>query len=170
MTRRTALIESRSRGENLSPHAAPRTAAARPVAQDADEGGSRQRHRHDGTIGDPTEIPRSLENVSGAVRALAGLAAVTFTDPTPSGVVVKAIHITELRSALDPALSARPFRRMDRRVADRHRCQRDSLSGDSESRQVTHSSAPLRLSFLIAPSGGPPYLDICSLGRLKEIR
>jgi hypothetical protein len=47
-----------------------------------------------------------LRTAVNAVRALAGLAAVTFTDPTPSGVVVKAIHITELRSALDPALSA----------------------------------------------------------------
>jgi len=41
-----------------------------------------------------------------AVRALAGLAAATFTDPASPGVIVKAVHITQLRSALDQARSA----------------------------------------------------------------
>jgi hypothetical protein len=43
-----------------------------------------------------------------AVRALAGLTTATFTDPTitPGVMVVKAVHLTELRTALDAARSA----------------------------------------------------------------
>jgi Dual-action HEIGH metallo-peptidase len=41
-----------------------------------------------------------------AVRALAGLAAATFTDAATPGVVVKAVHIAQLRTALDAALTA----------------------------------------------------------------
>lgn len=41
-----------------------------------------------------------------AVRNAAGLADVSWTDPSPQDVPVKAIHITELRAALTPALTA----------------------------------------------------------------
>src|SRR5262249_51871487 len=37
-----------------------------------------------------------------AVRALANLSVASFTDPNPAGVVILAIHINELRAALDP--------------------------------------------------------------------
>jgi hypothetical protein len=38
-----------------------------------------------------------------AVRQLAGVGAVSFTDANPAGVIVAATHVTELRAALDPA-------------------------------------------------------------------
>jgi hypothetical protein len=41
-----------------------------------------------------------------AMRAAAGLPAATWTDPSPAGVRVKAVHIMELRNALAPALTA----------------------------------------------------------------
>jgi hypothetical protein len=47
-----------------------------------------------------------LRTAVNAVRAAAGLGAVTFTDPNPAGIVIKALHVQELRNALDPARSA----------------------------------------------------------------
>ena len=47
-----------------------------------------------------------LRQAVNAMRAAAGLAAVTWTDPSPTGVKVRAVHITELRNALTPALAA----------------------------------------------------------------
>jgi hypothetical protein len=47
-----------------------------------------------------------LRTAVNAVRALAGLAAATFTDAATPGVVVKAVHITQLRTGLDAALTA----------------------------------------------------------------
>ena len=47
-----------------------------------------------------------LRTAVDAVRALAGLAAGTYTDAAAPGVVVKAIHINELRTQLDQAMSA----------------------------------------------------------------
>jgi hypothetical protein len=48
-----------------------------------------------------------LRTAVNAVRAQAGMEAVSFTDPTlDSTVTVKAVHVTELRGALDPAHSA----------------------------------------------------------------
>ena len=41
-----------------------------------------------------------------AVRALAGLSAATWTDPSLGGVRIKAVHITELRAALDAGRSS----------------------------------------------------------------
>jgi hypothetical protein len=41
-----------------------------------------------------------------AVRALAGLAAATFTDAATAGVPIKAVHINELRTNLDAAMGA----------------------------------------------------------------
>jgi len=46
-----------------------------------------------------------LRTAVNAVRALAGLAAATFTDAASHGVVVRAVHITELRTNLDQAMS-----------------------------------------------------------------
>jgi hypothetical protein len=47
-----------------------------------------------------------LRTAVNAVRALAGLGAVSFTDPTlTSAIVIKATHVTDLRGALDPARS-----------------------------------------------------------------
>jgi hypothetical protein len=40
-----------------------------------------------------------------AVRAAAGLGAISFTDPTPTGVVVKGVHISELRTGLNAAFA-----------------------------------------------------------------
>ncbi|HET7435659.1 MAG TPA: M57 family metalloprotease [Thermoanaerobaculia bacterium] len=45
-----------------------------------------------------------LRQAVNAVRIATGLAAVTWTDPNPTGVTVKAIHIIELRNALTAAL------------------------------------------------------------------
>lgn len=47
-----------------------------------------------------------LRTAVNAVRALAGLAAGTYTDAATPGVVVKAVHINELRTQLDQAMSA----------------------------------------------------------------
>ena len=47
-----------------------------------------------------------LRTAVNAVRALAGLAAATFTDPATPGVVVKAVHVNELRSDLDQAMGS----------------------------------------------------------------
>ena len=47
-----------------------------------------------------------LRTAVNAVRALAGLAAATFTDAATLGVIVKAVHINELRTDLDQAMSA----------------------------------------------------------------
>ena len=41
-----------------------------------------------------------------AVRALANLQAASFTDPSPEGITIMAVHITELRLALDEARTA----------------------------------------------------------------
>jgi hypothetical protein len=38
-----------------------------------------------------------------AVRVAAGLPPETWTDPSPTGVPVRAVHIQELREALTPA-------------------------------------------------------------------
>jgi hypothetical protein len=46
-----------------------------------------------------------LRTAVNAVRAAAGLAPATWTDPNPSRVSIKAVHITELRNALTPALT-----------------------------------------------------------------
>ena len=40
-----------------------------------------------------------------AVRALTPLGSATFTDPAPTGVRIKALHINELRTAIDAARS-----------------------------------------------------------------
>ncbi len=40
------------------------------------------------------------------MRALAGMAPFIFIDSDPAGITVKAGHITQLRSALDPARAA----------------------------------------------------------------
>jgi len=45
-----------------------------------------------------------LRTAVNLVRAAAGLAAFSFTDPTPT--LIRAVHISELRSALDPARAA----------------------------------------------------------------
>ena len=50
-----------------------------------------------------------LRTAVNAVRALAGLAAATFTDAATPGVIVKAVHINELRTDLDQAMSALGF-------------------------------------------------------------
>jgi len=42
-----------------------------------------------------------LRTAVAAARARNGLSAVTWTDPTLSGVGIKAIHLTELRAALN---------------------------------------------------------------------
>lgn len=47
-----------------------------------------------------------LRTAVSAVRAQAGLGAVTYTDAAAAGMTVKAVHITELRSSLDAAMSA----------------------------------------------------------------
>lgn len=47
-----------------------------------------------------------LRQAVNAVRAAAGLSAVSWTDSSPTGVVIKAVHIEELRNALTPALTA----------------------------------------------------------------
>ncbi|MFA6956256.1 MAG: FG-GAP-like repeat-containing protein [Thermoanaerobaculia bacterium] len=47
-----------------------------------------------------------LRNAVGRMRNAAGLASVTWTDPTLVGVPIKAIHITELRARLNEACSA----------------------------------------------------------------
>jgi hypothetical protein len=39
------------------------------------------------------------------VRAAAGLSSATFTDGSLAGLTIQAVHIQELRSALDPARS-----------------------------------------------------------------
>jgi hypothetical protein len=45
-----------------------------------------------------------LRTAVNAVRALAGLGSVSFTDPTlSSAIFIKAAHVTDLRVALDPA-------------------------------------------------------------------
>jgi hypothetical protein len=46
-----------------------------------------------------------LRSAVNAVRAAAGLGAATFTDSISPGVLIRAIHITELRTALDQARS-----------------------------------------------------------------
>jgi hypothetical protein len=46
-----------------------------------------------------------LREAVNAVRAAAGLAPVSWTDPSPAGVPVRAVHIEELREALTPALT-----------------------------------------------------------------
>lgn len=40
-----------------------------------------------------------------AMRAAANLAATTFTDSSPAGVIIKAQHLDELRASLDAARS-----------------------------------------------------------------
>jgi Dual-action HEIGH metallo-peptidase len=57
--------------------------------------------------GDPIKAVHltELRVAVNAVRAAAGLAAATWTDPNPLGAPVKAVHITELRAALAPALT-----------------------------------------------------------------
>src|SRR5206468_3635895 len=47
-----------------------------------------------------------LRQAISAVRTLAGLSAVTWTDPSLSGVTIKAVHIQEMRISLDEALSS----------------------------------------------------------------
>ena len=47
-----------------------------------------------------------LRQAVNAVRLAAGLAAASWTDPSPAGVWIKAAHIQELRANLDAALSA----------------------------------------------------------------
>ena len=47
-----------------------------------------------------------LRAAVGAVRKLAALPVASFTDPSLAGVRVKAVHINELRNALDPARAA----------------------------------------------------------------
>ena len=47
-----------------------------------------------------------LRTAVNAVRATAGLAAASFTDPTLNNVVAKAVHVQELRTNLDSARSA----------------------------------------------------------------
>jgi len=49
-----------------------------------------------------TELRRAVS----AVRALAGLPALTFSSDAVPGATVRAAHIAELRTALDPALSS----------------------------------------------------------------
>lgn len=50
-----------------------------------------------------------LRQAVNAVRMTAELPAASWTDPSLQGVVIKAVHINELRSSLDPALSALGF-------------------------------------------------------------
>ncbi len=52
-----------------------------------------------------TEVRQAVN----AVRVLAGLAAATWTDSYPTGVMIKAMHIQELRDNLDQALGALGF-------------------------------------------------------------
>jgi hypothetical protein len=47
-----------------------------------------------------------LRQAVNAVRALAGLTAADWTDPSPAGVVIRAVHIQQLRTNLDQALVA----------------------------------------------------------------
>ena len=47
-----------------------------------------------------------LRTAADAVRALAGMGAGFYTDPTPTGLTVKSAHITQLRTNLDTALSS----------------------------------------------------------------
>lgn len=50
-----------------------------------------------------------LRQAVNAVRVLAGLAAATWTDPSPTGVTIKAMHLQELRNNLDQALGLLGF-------------------------------------------------------------
>jgi hypothetical protein len=50
-----------------------------------------------------------LRTAVNAVRSLAGIGVVSFTDSASRGVTVKAAHINELRTALDAALSSLGF-------------------------------------------------------------
>jgi hypothetical protein len=47
-----------------------------------------------------------LRQAINAVRALAGLPASSWTDPSPQGAFIKKVHIEELRASLDQALAA----------------------------------------------------------------
>jgi hypothetical protein len=47
-----------------------------------------------------------LRNAINDLREAAGLSAVTWTDPSPEGKPVRAVHLTEMRVALTPALAA----------------------------------------------------------------
>jgi hypothetical protein len=50
-----------------------------------------------------------LRQAINAVRALAGLTATAWTDPSPQGVVIKAVHVQEMRTSLDQALTTLEF-------------------------------------------------------------